>query len=290
MDKVFKFLFYRVSVFLNVNSQKVIRYFEKKENESDNLKWKHLFKKDERILYPINKTLQIYLYKDSILSRFIYKGNFEEQELKCMLSNINEGDTFIDIGANIGLFSLLAAEKVGASGKVISFEPFPNTFKRLTDNIELNKLKNIDARNIGLSDKEDSLTFYYSDTGFDAWNSFAPTNDKRLRKEISIGVSTLDNELESVDKSKVKFVKIDVEGWEKFVIQGGKQFFSEYSPIVMVEFTEENTLNAGYFVNEIFGLLENLGYEWYRIDGQHLVKEIKQTHYPYDNLIAKKKA
>lgn len=289
MDKVFNFLFYRVTVFLNDNSQKALRYFERNKSKSDNLKWNNLFKEQEKFVLKISKTLQIYLYKDSILSRFIHKGNFEEQELAFMLSNINEGDTFIDIGANIGLFSLLAAEKVGTTGNVISFEPFPNTFKRLTDNIELNALKNIDAKNIGLSDKDDVLKFYYSDTGFDAWNSFAPTNDKRLRKEISIGVSTLDKELENTDKSKVKFVKIDVEGWEKYVIMGGTQFFAEYSPIVMVEFTEENTLNAGYFVNEIFGLLENLGYEWYRIDGQNLVKEIKRTHYPYDNLIAKKK-
>ena len=96
----------------------------------------------------------------------------------------------------------------------------------------------------------------------------------------------MDIELEEVDKSNIKLVKIDVEGWEKFVLNGGRDFFVKFSPIVMVEFTEENTFNVGYGVHEIYDIMQNYGYTWYRIRNSKLVIEIKKMHYPYDNLIA----
>jgi hypothetical protein len=81
-------------------------------------------------------------------------------------------------------------------------------------------------------------------------------------------------------------VKIDVEGWEKFVLYGGKDFLVNYNPIVMVEFTEENTFNAGYPVYDIYDIMQDFGYVWYGINNGELVKKEKKLHYPYDNLIA----
>ncbi len=289
MYKIFKFLFHGLFIKVNKFSMKMIQYFERKDNVVADKKWDVLFGNNDKILFDIDTNLKINLYKDSILSRFIQRGGFEEDEIKYVLKSLIVGDTFIDIGANIGLFSLLASKKIGDKGKVICFEPAPETYRRLNENIELNHIKNIESRNVGLSDKDDELKFYISDTGFDAWNSFAPTNDYKLRKSIDIKVSTLDKELENLDKSTIKLIKIDVEGWEKFVLQGGKSFFENYSPIVMVEFTEENTFNAGYCTHEIFYEMEKLGYEWFRIENGELVKEIKKMHYPYINLIAKKK-
>ena len=233
----------------------------------------------------MNSKLKINLYKDSILSKLIYEG-FEKEETGYVISKLNEGDIFIDIGTNIGLFSLIASQIVGEKGKVISFEPTPSTFSRLIENIEINNLKNIDARNIGLSDKSDELTFYMSKNGHDAWNSFAPSLDNKLEKEIKVPESTLDFELENIDKSKITLVKIDVEGWEKFVLYGGKDFFVNYNPIVMVEFTEENTFNAGYAVHDIYDIMQDFGYVWHKIYDGKLVLESKKMHYPYDNLIA----
>ena len=288
MYKIFKLLFHGLFIKINKYAAKMILYFEKQDNIVSDKKWDILFGNKDKMLFNIDANLKVYLYKDSVLSRFIHTGGFEEDEIKYVLKTLKAGDTFIDIGANIGLFSLLASKKIGDNGKVICFEPAPETYKRLNENIELNQIKNVESRNLGLSDKEDELKFYISDTGFDAWNSFAPTNDYKLRKAIDIKVSTLDKQLEDLDKSTIKFIKIDVEGWEKFVIQGGKKFFQNYAPIVMLEFTEENTFNAGYNIHDIFGELETLGYEWFRIVNGELVKEVKTMHYPYINLIAKK--
>lgn len=271
---------------------KITKDFQKCQDDkalrADNESWNKLFIGNEFFEFFLNDDVKINLYKDSVLSRLIYEG-FEKEETVYVGSILNEGDIFIDIGTNIGLFSLLASKIVGERGLVICFEPSPNTFQRLVENVELNNFKNIDTRNIGLSDKSDELNFFMSENGYDAWNSFAPSQDNKLEKKIIVPVSFLDFELKNIDKSLIKVVKIDVEGWEKFVLYGGKDFFVNYNPIVMVEFTEQNTFNAGYSVHDIYDIMQNWGYVWYRIIDAKLILEIKKIHYPYDNLIAIKK-
>lgn len=253
----------------------------KKADES----WNRLFNGTVLFEFNLNQDVKINLYKDSVLSRLIYQG-FEKEETEYLTKTLKKGDTFVDIGTNIGLFSLIASKIVGNDGKVLCFEPAPQTFFRLNENIKLNNFKNIESRNLGLSDKNGELSFYISDNGYDAWNSFAPSQDNKLESSIQVSVSTLDLELKDVDKSKIKLVKIDVEGWEKFVLDGGKDFLINYNPILMVEFTEENTFNAGYSVYDIYDLVKGFGYFWYRIVDGELVKETKKMRYPYVNLIA----
>ncbi|MEZ5037035.1 MAG: FkbM family methyltransferase [Chitinophagales bacterium] len=81
-------------------------------------------------------------------------------------------------------------------------------------------------------------------------------------------------------------MKIDVEGWEKFVLLGAKNVLNNFSPILLVEFTQANTQAAGYNVLEIYDIMTNLGYKWYRYKNNKLVIEKKQKTYLYDNLIA----
>ncbi len=242
---------------------------------------------DGHTVYNYYNNIKINLFKSNALSKEIYRG-FELEELNFTYSILEKGDTYLDIGANIGLFSLIAADKVGEDGKVISFEPDPNTYVKLLDNIRLNNFHQIETHNIGLSDKTTELNFYKSETGHDAWNSMVKNEAYGVENVIKVKACKLDEQLERIEKEKIKLVKIDVEGWEKFVVLGGKSFFKNYNPYVMVEFTEENAFNAGYFVQEIYDLLSDWGYSWYTIQNGKLVNEFKRLHYPYNNLIAKK--
>jgi FkbM family methyltransferase len=267
----------------------LLRNFQKKQdeklNEEANKKWNDLFNGKDFFEYNLYDYAKINLYKDSVLSRLIY-NKFEKEEIDYMCKVLNKGDIFIDIGSNIGLFSLIASKIVSQEGKVLCFEPSPSTFARLKENIVINNFNNIDIRNLGLSDAIGKLTFYVSNNGYDAWNSFSPSEDNKLELSINVPVSTLDFELNDIDKSKIKLVKIDVEGWEKFVLHGAKDFLTNFNPIVMVEFTEQNTFNSGYPVHEIYDIMKNYGYTWYRISKGELVLEEKKLYYPYDNLIA----
>lgn len=284
----FKRPFYNTASFII----KLMRWFQeiqdKKIRKSKGKIWNSLFQDSNSFVYDLTSKLKIILYRDSILSKIIYDG-FEKEELSFVKETLTEGDIFIDIGANVGLFSLTASDCIGTTGSIISFEPSPITFERLMENISLNAIRNIDLRNIGLSNQSGELNFYVSDNGYDAWDSFAPGQDNKLQKVIVVSVSTLDQELEQVDKSRIKLIKIDVEGWEKYVLIGGKNLFTNYAPIVMVEFTEENTFNAGYAIHEIYDLMVDYGYVWHKIKDGKLIHDPKKLYYPYNNLIAIKK-
>lgn len=267
----------------------LMRNFQKRQDDKlkqvANKQWNNLFNGKDFFEYNLYDYAKINLYKDSVLSRLIW-NKFEKDETDYMCKVLKKGDVFIDVGSNIGLFSLIASKIVGDKGKVICFEPSPLTYTRLKENVTINNFNNLDVRNLGLSDSIGELTFYVSNNGYDAWNSFSPSADNKLELSIKVPVSTLDFELNEIDKSKIKLVKIDVEGWEKFVLQGAKDFLINFNPIVMVEFTEQNTFNSGYPVHEIYDLMSSYGYIWYRLQKGELVLEEKKLYYPYDNLVA----
>ena len=268
-------------------SGKIVDSFNKRKSVIKDKKWSEKFSNHSSLLYELDNTIKINLYKASILSRLIFEG-FEKDEIEFMTKVIKEGDILIDVGANIGLFSLIASKIVGKYGKVISFEPSPQSYLRLLENIDTNNFTNIEARNIGLSDKQGKLTLNLSESGFDAWNTFATGEMDKFQNSIEVNVSTLDEELRQINKDKISFIKIDVEGWEKFVLEGGKEILQNYSPTLLIEFTETNTFAAGYSVHELYDAMINLNYAWYRYINGRLIFEEKKLHYPYDNLIATK--
>ena len=250
-------------------------------------KWDSLFKESPFFIHDLSDGIKIKLHEESLLSQYIYYG-YEIEERKYVSSVLREGDCFVDVGANIGLYSLMASELVGQTGRVISFEPTLASYNQFLENIDINRFTNIDSFNIGLSDLPGQLELYISNKGFDAWNSFATNYNKSSNQKKLVEVSSLDLMLSGYDKTKIKLVKIDAEGWEKYILKGGIDLFTQYSPEVMVEFTEENTLAAGYPVQEIYDFMVDMGYQWYKIENNRLVKSEKKLNYPYENLIAKK--
>jgi len=280
-QKILNKIFKRVAYYLN-NYFLREEVFNKKSLEEN---WNNLFLENDFFEYNISNGLRINLYRDSILSKLIYEG-YEKSEQEFTSLVLKKGDYFVDIGANIGLFSLIAANIVGDTGKVFSFEPTPLIFNRLKKNVNLNRLYNIQCKNIGLSNDSGLLKLNISNNGYDAWNSFALLESEKLQSQIDVLVSTLDKELDGVDLSKVKLVKIDAEGWEKFIIQGAVNLFTNYSPIVIVEFTETNTFAAGYMVQEIYDQMISFGFRWFSFESNKLVPASKKLHYVYENLIA----
>jgi FkbM family methyltransferase len=291
MSKFRKLFSTALPVYVARYAQKKIARFLDKQDQKEKLKkdrqWNGFFRENNSIVYQLTKKVKINLYKEDILARWIYDG-FEMEEVRFIQDVLKTGDVFIDVGCNIGLFSLIASEIVGEQGRVECFEPSTRTFGRLQENIKVNGFTNIRAHNIGISNEKGTLRLNVSENGHDAWNTFAANNDDKFHKIEEVAVSTLDIRLEGTDKNRIALVKIDVEGWEKYVFQGGLNFLQGYSPTLMVEFSEDNTFAAGYFVQEVYDMLAGLGYKWFRYINGELVAEEKKLHYPYDNLIAAK--
>jgi FkbM family methyltransferase len=268
-----------------------LEHYMKKQEKNRIKKWNDLFEKDFKFKTKINDNLYIYHFKDSVLSKLIYDG-FEESEISFLRRYLTDADVFIDIGSNIGLFSLHAAQIIGQNGKVYAFEPTPTTFSRLLLNVKLNNFDDIiKCNNLGLSDKKEILKMNISLNGYDAWNTFAKLTNEHFSTQIDVQVETLDNYIKhnNIETNKISLIKVDVEGWEVLVFKGAADLLKDKNaPALLVEFTETNLFAAGTNCYELFDHIQTYGYSWYTYDSinNKLVPEHKRIHYPYNNLIA----
>lgn len=162
----------------------------------------------------------------------IYLNNkYEPYIVKKIIENIKKGETVLDIGANIGHHSIIMSKCVEKNGKVISFEPIPRIIKQFKESIEINDIKNIEVKEFGLSNKEENIKFYIDKNN--AGHSSAIQDNKINTEEINIHTKTLD----SLNLNTFSFVKIDVEGYEWNVIEGGMNTFLKYRPIILMEWS-----------------------------------------------------
>jgi FkbM family methyltransferase len=277
----------RIYKYLLLNHKRLFKY-----EFASNIWDQAIVEHKDKLIKNLANDVKLYCYTDSVLAKLIFTEDFEENEQIFLTRYLSKGDIYIDIGANIGIFVVIAARLVGEEGKVIAFEPTPLTFKRLQENCQLNDYKNIDLYQIALSDEVDKLLFYISNIGFDAWNSFALDPADIEKTKILIDTYPLRNILEcNKDIYLANLIKIDVEGWEHKVLSGGKDFFSNpKAPTLLIEFTDQNALHAGSSCKELYKFLVSLGYSMYKFDlkSNRILPEKMQTNYPYSNLIATK--
>ena len=252
------------------------------------------FPADEDIIYQMDESIKIHLSKKNRLSEFILFHDFEKNEISVLLQYLKQDDIVLDIGANIGFHALFESKAVGANGQVYAFEPVPATFNLMQANIKLNNFKNILPVNLGLSDKKSELSMNVS-LEYDAWNTLG--DPSKMNSNASIFDGKVNVKLEKLDDfikdgeipiDRISFVKIDVEGWEKFVLLGGSQFFKDASPVLMIEFDEVNAWAAGYLCHELYDLLNTFGYQIYSLKNGKLFPESKKLYYPSQNLFAVK--
>ena len=127
--------------------------------------------------------------------------------------------------------------------------------------------------------------------GHSAWNSFGKPSDGTLYKKEIFETISLDRiiEIHRNEINKIDLIKIDVEGWEIPVLEGGVGVLGvEDAPVLMVEFTEVNAKNAGYSCAELYKLGEQYDYKWYEYNSKNkkLTWSPLKSDYPYKNLIA----
>lgn len=181
----------------------------------------------------------------------IYVGLMEYQDMSFLLHYLREDDLFFDIGANVGVYTVLTSKIKKA--KTISIEPLPSTYNKLIDNIQINRLENVTAENIGLSYEKSKL---YFTTNKDTMNSVALSSD--INKQ-EVDVDTLDNL--SVKYGIPKVMKIDVEGYETNVLRGAKKVLaSENLEVIILELNGSGE-KFGFNDDDIHMHLEKLGFQ-----------------------------
>ena len=201
---------------------------------------------------------------NGFLDKFIYLyGVYEPYILDLIAKYLKPGDTFIDIGANIGQHSLFAACLVGKTGKVYSFEPIPNIHQQFLDSIKINNFQNIiHSYNNALGNSNETKKFYVKPKNIGA-SSLVNLDDSE--KIIQVSVKIGDEMLGNV--TRIDMIKIDVEGYEYEVLLGIKNSLKKYLPILILEFSGTFYLEQGQdHGSKILLLLQDLGYTIYDIE------------------------
>jgi FkbM family methyltransferase len=248
----------------------------------------------EYFTFPLQRNIKINLYFDSVLCRLIYCDNFEWRERQFLNDYLRSGDIFVDIGANIGLFTLIASSRVGDNGKVYSLEPCLKTFQQLVRNVELNRMNNVKCTQMALSDCSGQIQMNLALDGYDAWNSMAlPIAGSSFSTEMVSAVTWDDFVRDHNLRGRVTLMKIDVEGWESRVLSGGTETFKRPdAPVLQVEFTDQASQSAGTSCQALYRQLEELGYQMYVYEAKskRIIPYPMRDAYPNLNLFAIKYA
>jgi FkbM family methyltransferase len=192
----------------------------------------------------------------------LYRYGFRAPEIELMRELLQPGDTFVDGGANVGLFALVAARCVGASGRVVCFEPASATRSVLSRNVALNDYRWIEVRRDALGESEGHGEFRSFEGDRAGLSSFAPAIiDTSTSEDVTI--ATLDSAL-GQHLDAVRLVKLDLEGSEVKALRGATRLMAQ-GPDLIIEVEPAHLERQNTSVAELVGLLERAGYRLYEI-------------------------
>ncbi len=219
----------------------------------------------------------------NVVDHYLYFG-LEDPVYTSVLETIQNANTILDIGANIGTTSLYFAS-LNANAKIISFEPHPDTFKRAEENIKLNSFRNIELLNIGLGEQKAELKLYEVNENNPGMNRIL-AEETNLPYKI-IQVDLLDKIMEEKNTPPVDFIKIDVEGFEYSVLKGGANTLKN-KPVLFIELDDNNLRENNSTAEELIKMLYAIGYtRFYRADTSEAVSSATNFSHCHFDLIAK---
>lgn len=196
---------------------------------------------------------------------------YERDSVAAFRAQVGPGDVVVDVGANIGQYSLLAARLVGSGGRVIAFEADPGIVDRLRRHVAINRLS-VDVTACALGDANATRDFYPSAwAGNQGQGSLLPAEParQRIRKReaLRVKVCRLDDVMAQKGVFRIDFLKIDVEGYEMHVLRGA-QHMLEAGRIgaIMVELSPTNLAQAGESPASIRDCLTAYGYRPFTAD------------------------
>ncbi|ORU93990.1 MAG: hypothetical protein A6F70_07245 [Cycloclasticus sp. symbiont of Bathymodiolus heckerae] len=235
-----------------------------------------LIEGNPRSLYVTSLGHKFWLNRSGYIDlKIINEGGFEKSSTKIIQQLVKNGDVVLDIGANIGYYTIIFSKLVGSNGRVIAFEPTMHFKSVLERNIRANVLdENIEIIGKGLSNREESLII---DIGPSSATLHSPQGYDSILKQEEISLTTLDKFMVTQDIDRIDFIKIDVDGHEPFFFEGAWATLEKYTPIIIFEISHLHYLEAGVFAWDFYHSIISRGYNIFHEDD---LKQIKsQTEF-----------
>lgn len=216
-----------------------------------------------------------------------YGVGFEQDELDLVNRFVGDGDVFIDVGANIGVYTLAASQLVGENGQVHAFEPLSVAYGLLQENVMLNCAENVHLNPVAVGDEVGEVDLYVNTEA--ALTGLGKTNRGTLLDIQKVPIWTLDDYSSRLGIKSIDFLKIDVEGFEGHVLRGAEELIVK-SPnlIVMSELANKNFVPLGFSVKDVVEWMRSFGFEAWMIrkDGMGLqYVQPGSDKYPFQNFV-----
>lgn len=201
----------------------------------------------------------------SFLPSFIPRST-EMQREEAFLERLNlTGQTVYDIGGDQGIYTLFFARKVGAQGRVITFEPNPASYQQILANVGLNNFQHVNVRNIGLGEQKSKLTFAFPgrDPGRGSADEkiIAQIMQEKGARVLDIQINTLDEEIVEAKLPPPDFAKIDVEGLEMNVLRGMRQTLLTHRPQLFIEIHGADVESKTRNIKQVVSYLVECNYD-----------------------------
>ena len=196
-----------------------------------------------RSLYRLPAGYDLWLNDTGYIDKqIIANGVFEPATTRAINRFVKEGDVVLDVGANIGYYTVLLSRLVGKNGKVIAFEPTSHFGDVLRKNIAANKLENVEVVNSGLSNKAHDMRI---DIGPSSATLHSPKGFDEVVGHENILLTTLDEYVKKNMLDRVDFIKVDIDGHEPSFFEGAWEALAKFAPTVIFEVSHLHYLEAG---------------------------------------------
>lgn len=225
-----------------------------------------------RVKWPIQATVRYYwgfsltVSTSSYLEWKIYiNGCYEPHLVQLFRRLVREGSTVVDVGANIGVHTLILAALAGPQGNVIAVEPVPLVNRKLRHHLELNRIANVTVCEVALSDKQGTAQFFVEDDAINQglgslWRQ--PYHSQARAMEVQS--TTLDSLVMDQSLTRVDLVKLDIQGGEYPALIGGLRALQRWKPYIVFEY-DESWKQSGFGFDDLLGFLGKLGYQVHAI-------------------------
>jgi FkbM family methyltransferase len=218
----------------------------------------------------------------------IWSGvEYEPAELEFLRRVFHSDSVFLDVGANAGIFSLVAS-RACPEGRIFAIEPTRKTFDLLRQNIDLNGAGNVTPVRVALGNYTGEATLNVNVRGKDGLNTLGKPSHPGCEPAGTevVPITTLDELLKSNGVNRVDVMKVDAEGAELFIFEGAKNLLQRPdAPVILYEAFTFLTRGFDYHPVEILWLLEQWGFSFFTLDSETGKLAVPRASRAYDSMI-----